>query len=214
LSTLDPERLKASDLVDISSCYRLFSGRVRYEPGQYFPPKTAGFFYFHRPQDAIPSSLAGVVRFRRVNGASADFASGTDLLLPNGLHWEYPLIGSLCQFSNWTQLLLEDGLITPTQLEQCKRMYNPREDGAYLHSFGQPFVTSFLERSQIFVVRGGGKHPVGFSGPFKDNRQTQQFGTPYNGKALVRFELSTLPEHTKKHKRLAVIRVLKFIEPP
>jgi hypothetical protein len=120
LSTLDPDRLRSEDLMDISGvasrrinftslanetpissalshlhyASSTESGKMAWVP---FPAGTHGFLYFRRSPHAHPA--AGDIRFRLVRpesahlSASERFLQGSDLLKKDGVSpWRIPLI--------------------------------------------------------------------------------------------------------------------------
>ncbi|KAJ6567008.1 hypothetical protein B0H19DRAFT_716760 [Mycena capillaripes] len=229
ISTLDPTRLRTSDYVDISSRLRhLMKVESASRQGtpvrpyfQYykhkgvasaFPPRTVGYFYYHQPED-LPST-AGAIRFRIASVNPATFSRGHDLLRPDGVPWEVPLPTISKTRPVLQQLLLRDGLVTESQLRQSAALFPSQRSRAQtlLHHFDQPFSVEFDSANYIQVVCGGHKYPVDIR-VFHEQRNGASCAVyPYSGRALVRFEISTLPQHANS--RAAVLRVVKMIEPP
>ncbi|KAF7329494.1 hypothetical protein MKEN_00211800 [Mycena kentingensis (nom. inval.)] len=219
--TLDPKKLRPNDYLDISSSLEIFLRTITYLPHAGhsftpFPPNTRGFFYFQRPADALPDALAGGVRFRRVPRPNASFASGNDLLLPDGSLWEVPLTKVVTRSPAWTQLLLDDGLIAPALVEVAHKLAQglsrvnfPR---TYLHAFGQPFEGPFGPDQNLTIVRAGEARTLRMRSPFMQKRDGVHF-CPYRGRALMRFELSDDPKYSERPNRRAVLRILKLLQP-
>ncbi|KAJ7221380.1 hypothetical protein GGX14DRAFT_514370 [Mycena pura] len=230
LSTFDPARLTASDFVDLSSRVRFRIGRAargRGEPNSAytkyykrkgvttpFPPRTAGFFYYHQGSPFTASAI----RFRvtTANASSKNFSKGTDLLRPDGEIWELALITISKTRPSVQRQLLRDGLVTQSELKHCAALFpakRSRSPRTVLHQFGQPFSTSFYGNHWIQAVCGGEKHRCHLR-IFRDHRKRigRLPAYPYDGIAIVRFEVSKLPEHAGR--RFAVLRIVKMIEPP
>ncbi|KAF7359017.1 hypothetical protein MSAN_01242400 [Mycena sanguinolenta] len=228
VSTLDPARLKPSDHLDISSLLR-YTIRVQstYDHGtpayptlsyykhkgvpSAFPPRTAGYFYFYRPQN-LPCT-AGAIRFRIASVYPAKFSRGRDLLRPDGVPWEVSLPMVAKTRPVLRDLLLRDGLVTATELRECQDMFHShRKMGrvqTLLYRFDQPFSVSFDGSNHIQIVIGAQKYSSRIA-VFQEQRSG--WSCPYSGKALVRFELSPLPEHANS--RRIVLRVIKITDPP
>ncbi|KAJ7174355.1 hypothetical protein C8R46DRAFT_88833 [Mycena filopes] len=217
-STLDPARLKPSDYVDLSSSpYYVTHGDVKraYYYLSYlliqrapipFPPRTSGFFYYHRP-DRLPLAASGI-RFRLASVSPRSFIHGRDLLLPDGTPWEVPLraMSASHRASHLKTLLVRDGLITTEQLLQSAVLFPrgiDRGDRKVLHRFDQPFSVKFHQSNYIQVLCGGERHQTDVR-VFHEQRQEKLH--PYAGSALVRFELV--------EPRSVALRVVKMIHPP
>ncbi|KAJ6548119.1 hypothetical protein DFH09DRAFT_1169824 [Mycena vulgaris] len=232
ISTLDPTRLRATDRVDLSSRLR-YQVRIAEYPSekqtflQYckrkgakivFPPQSSGFIYYHRPKE-LPFT-AGALRFRIAGVNPAKFDKGRDLIRPDGMPWEVPLPTLSKTRPVLRELLLHDGLVTESELEQCRRLFpggRPRDAQTLLHSFHQTFSVSFEAMTHIQILCGGQRHYCDVRVFHEQRLHKQQIGRPssihpYSGCALVRFELSTLPEHANSP--AAVLRVVKMIDPP
>ncbi|KAJ7494245.1 hypothetical protein B0H11DRAFT_1714649 [Mycena galericulata] len=228
LSTLDPTRLKTSDHVDISSRSQsqvLIVSKDRVEAPVWFryykrkgvetrcPPRTTGFFYFHRPTDLPPTAAA--IRFRIASVNPDHFSRGRDLLRPDGAPWEVPLPTLARSRPAVQDLLLRDGLVTHSELQHCAALF-PRGRALLaqrlLHRFHQPFPVGFASAHYLQIVCGGQKYCSDVR-VFHEHRKGSPAAVyPYSGIALVRFELSKLPEH--RGERVAVLRVIKMIKPP
>ncbi|KAJ7069778.1 hypothetical protein C8F01DRAFT_528413 [Mycena amicta] len=236
ISTLDPARLTALDFVDLSSRTSYLVGHgsreraertstVRYHVVKRvprpFPPRTMGFLYYQTPKHA--SFLAGSIRFRCVPPSAQphkQFQTGVDLLRADGCTpWELPLVQLTKSRPILRRLLLKDGLVTKTQLAHCEKSMS-RPGRTLLHAFRQPFVTTFDGAHHMrLLLPGGAVTKFVLRGPFDEQRNVEagerpSVMAPYKGQALVRFELSSLPQHTKDRKRFGVVRVLKIIAPP
>ncbi|KAJ7061544.1 hypothetical protein C8F01DRAFT_987303 [Mycena amicta] len=198
ISTLDPARLQRADYLDLSSHPKLLvdylprssgsrepASRVQFHPlGKTpFPPQTSGFLYFHKPDEAPVRSLAGGIRFRRLLGPTADFATGTDLLHPDGSGepWEIPLTTLVRSQPSLGKLLVQDDLVTELQMERCQRLFGTKKPGAepqLLHWLEQPFVVNFGARTlRMDLVSLHNKYEFSLSGPFSEQKGTR----PYKG---------------------------------
>ncbi|KAJ6477357.1 hypothetical protein C8R47DRAFT_647376 [Mycena vitilis] len=231
LWTLDPTRLKTPDYVDISSRRHhvvKVGSRDRNTPGisaypafsyykckgvsSAFPPRTAGYFYYHQPKDA--PFTAGAIRFRVASVNPATFPKGRDLLRPDGVPWEIPLPTIAKSRPILKQLLLQEKLVTKAQLKECAKMFPSRRSRPpkLLHHFSQPFSVKFEGVSYVQVICGGQNHRFVLRVFHEQRKGTPSSLHPYSGIALVRFELSALPQYANA--RVAVLRVVKMIEPP
>ncbi|KAJ7689787.1 hypothetical protein B0H17DRAFT_1065888 [Mycena rosella] len=228
LHTLHPDRLQESDHVNLSSRLRflILVAGIPSEQATYFtyctnekgvkaifPPRSAGFFYYHRPKD-LPFT-AGAIRFRIAAVSLRTFATGRDLTRLDGAPWEVPLPTLSKSRPALRELLLRDRLVTKAEIEQCMLMFpgrHARAATALLHRFNDPFPVSFDGANYIQTVCGGEKRRCDVR-VFHEQRVGPPSSVyPYSGRALVRFELSTLPEHAGS--RVAVLRVVKLIDPP
>ncbi|KAK0445024.1 uncharacterized protein EV420DRAFT_1648541 [Desarmillaria tabescens] len=121
IQTLNPKALTESDFRDLSG--RVSDGPLGYRFRYYwpggrrtslaFPNQTAGYYYYWTHSD-LPAT-AGQLRFRvtPTNDPSL-FASGSDLLKPNGMPWVVPMcrLLGLPKAEGFLQKLLEDGLMS------------------------------------------------------------------------------------------------------
>ncbi|KAF7299017.1 hypothetical protein MIND_00850000 [Mycena indigotica] len=229
ISTLDPAKLRARDFLDLSSLRRFLVAKgsktecrsmLYYQQSQKnivpFPPKTTGFLYYYRPPNG--TSVAGALRFRCVKpqqDPQDHFATGTDLILEDGhTPWELPPARfARTQLPALRRLLLEDGLVTLAELAHCRETMALRFR-TRLHSFSQPFVTEFGVKHHLHIFfANGDSELLCLRGPFVDQIK-QKLTWPYQGKALVRFELSAHPSHIEDGKKYVVIRIIKMISPP
>jgi hypothetical protein len=122
-----PSRLTPSDWLD-ASCKINYTirhgparGRINFRDGRIgsrcraspppFPPGTAGFLYAH----TVPGHpAAGAVRMRLVPTRDpTHFATGTDLLLPNGLPWAapFPVLARAQKNRPLRECLVREGLV-------------------------------------------------------------------------------------------------------
>lgn len=172
LHTLHPDRLQESDHVNLSSRPRFLilvegipSEQATYfmyctnEKGvmDVFPPRSAGFFYYHRPKD-LPFT-AGAIRFRISAVSVRTFPKGHDLTRPDGAPWEVPLARLSKGRPALRELLLRDQLVTKAEMEQCQLMFpgrHARPTNA-LHRFDDPFPVTFDGANYVQTVCGGEK---------------------------------------------------------
>ncbi|KAJ7620965.1 hypothetical protein FB45DRAFT_753976 [Roridomyces roridus] len=235
LHRLDPTRLRSSDHLDISSLTqsRLFVLREilrdddyedRYTPVVFryfkekgvqhnFPPRTAGFFYYHRPP-SLPFT-AGAIRFRVAAVNPTTFSQGNDLLGPDGSPWEVSLPRLARSRPLIRQMLLRERLVTLAQLKQCGTLMphaNSRPPRVLLQHFDQPFPVSFTGQHYIQIVSGGKTYRSDIRVFHEQRKGSNRYVYPYTGRALLRYELSTLPQHQTTP--TVVLRIVKIIEPP
>jgi hypothetical protein len=141
LSTLDPDRLRSEDLMDVSGRLAVtvnFTSLANETPvsgaipqlhyasisesgkriGIPFPAGTHGFLYFRRSPHAHPA--AGDIRFRLVRpesahlSASERFLQGSDLLKKGGVSpWRIPLIRIFQKYPVVWRKLVEENLTSP-----------------------------------------------------------------------------------------------------
>lgn len=233
ISTLDQHKLLPSDFIDISNrCFRpgirfqndtsVYPWQMCYHDDQgkasQFPPDSAGFLYYHQPQDGTP--LAGELRFRLTpSNLPQSFSRGKDCLTPNGAVWKMPLL-ALYRFPYnrriYRQLQL-DGFISDalhsTVENVVKTSHCPHYTSVILHSLHQVFPINFAAcRFRFFVVGDSTCHTVDINYPFRMSDTENKRASPYTSKGFVRFELSTLPEHAGT--RTVVMRVVKLVGDP
>ncbi|KAF8209446.1 hypothetical protein K438DRAFT_1960446 [Mycena galopus ATCC 62051] len=125
-----------------------------------------------------------------------------DLLRPDGVPWEVALPTIAKSRPVLRDLLLRDGLVTEGDLSECLDMFPSARarPQTLLYHFGQPFHLPFEGVQHITIVIGSKKY-LSRIAVFQEQR----------GKAVVRFEVSPLPEHANGR---VVLRVVKMIEPP
>ncbi|KAJ6510629.1 hypothetical protein C8R45DRAFT_393436 [Mycena sanguinolenta] len=256
LSTLNPLYLKTEDYTVLSDsrpqkqlaiCFirgkpaygiDYFRKGTVYQP---FPPRTAGFFYYHAPKDFPP--MAGGLRFRITASENpASFQDGHDLL-HEGLPWQVSLSTIAIAVGSRTVLrerLLHEGLVTQADLDKCcavmqgKRRLDPNRT---LYRLAQPFAIHFHRKLSAWVV-GESKTKLWARDIFAEHRArytvelrglahsclwpyTGEFCSsccgqvlidPSVGSALAQFELSTFPEHAGSD--TIVMRIVKMLVPP
>jgi hypothetical protein len=136
---LDPNTLKAEDLVDISGfvgpklCFKLTSTRtsVRYRAARKngvfavspFPPGTRGFLYFRRSPHE--HAATGEIRFRILRGEDAPlpvseaFALGSDLISPDGITpWRIHVLNVFQSYPGIRAQLVAEGHVSGAQADQ------------------------------------------------------------------------------------------------
>ncbi|KAJ7325756.1 hypothetical protein DFH08DRAFT_886154 [Mycena albidolilacea] len=223
ISTLNPPFIAPDDYVDLSQRKQiqlrfpksqgnaraeLIYGRCSNIP-QPFPPRSAGFFYYHRDPDAAP--LEGSIRFRVTSdNAPSSFNRGHDLLLPSGLPWQIILPQVACgkSYGRLRDQLLEENLVTAKQLLQCRDIFReikrifPR---VVLFRMNQEFPVEFTGQIALAVV-GKVLHRPHWSSLF---RQGTSF--PITGSGVARFEPSTDPEYAGR--RVVHLRITKIVNP-
>ncbi|KAJ7084650.1 hypothetical protein B0H15DRAFT_783663 [Mycena belliarum] len=230
VTTLDPARLRPSDHVDLSHLKRfavLQPNRKMGKAGTYllyhqedtenisFPPRTAGFFYYYRPPDDLPVT-AGGIRFRIAAVNPAAFSRGRDLTRPNGAVWHIALesIAKSMTKTVLREIILRDKLVSEEDMADHtpKGLDNRERAQTVIHSFYEPFPVSFQRAHYINIYSDGNKYRCDVRVFHEQRAGPPSSVYPYSGRALVRFELSTLPEHSGL--RVAVLRCVKIIDPP
>jgi hypothetical protein len=161
--------------------------QVSYDKRMPFPAGVRGFFYYFHPPHGILWRY-GAIRFRiTTSNDPSTFATGTDLLRPNTLPWQIPLIRIVGTKSciGMRRLLVDDGSITE---ELMRQYWYP--DSTYtrikgvvrnriIHSFGQLFDVDFRrEETPIYVVTNGSCQKTRLRRLF-DLRTT-----PFSGKSI------------------------------
>jgi len=184
-----------------------------------FPPDSSGWLCFYRRADR--PTITGEVRFRlALSGNTKDFASGSDLLLPGGLPWKIPLlhIATIPQFKMLRNVLLRDKLVDLDLLARCDAMVSkmgcpPRNLGALLSSLDDVFVLDFSYATRNCHVWRHNEDLLKVwrvALPVVDFRTGEKL-LPYTGRALCRFERSSLPIHADNPTLL--LRIVDIIEP-
>ncbi|KAL6298077.1 hypothetical protein BKA93DRAFT_812686 [Sparassis latifolia] len=226
IGTLDPRRVRPQDCMDLSSrnvptIYAALSevqghGSIRYQLHRgsiiSFPPNTRGFLYYYSPSPETP--LAGEVRFRLTQDSSlTDFASGTDLLLGNGVHWRIPLllIASALRYAPMRALLLRDGLVTPDLVDRCIRLYAKDrllQRSQILHSLDDTILVDLGRQAPTYHLLLGQDELYRFelARVFYDSRSSK-VTAPYTGSAFCRFE------RTDDNPPRLSLRIPKILEP-
>jgi hypothetical protein len=205
-----------------------------------FPDHTQGFFYYHHDVTAVDQCpLASSVRFRCTPSQDpTTFSEGKDLIHPSGLPWQHSLqhIATM-QDSYFRDQLLRTGMVTSDQVTRIRRIFERNVLSSFvIYRPDQLFSLKFHHISlSLHAVVGDKLLPFRVVGPFRDNRLSPTkgsiYGSPYHGtlpthrevkshlffrchagSALVRFELSKLPRHSKS--ATIVLRIVKLIDPP
>lgn len=152
-----------------------------------FPNSQKGFFYYHTKP--TPSPYSGQLRFRLTPVADPDsWASGSDLLLPNGLPWNKTVFAIATMHPKFTairNLMLADGLISSEMVTRCQEVLDWRRSlgpNHLLTDLGQPFVARFqsLDRGQFAIVGREEQKYVRVASFFRDMRN--RLRSPYQGK--------------------------------
>ncbi|KAJ6488949.1 hypothetical protein C8R45DRAFT_993252 [Mycena sanguinolenta] len=224
LSTLNPLLLLPSDYLDLSGKTRSAVsfptkriGSRAILPYQWrnprrlpFPPRSAGFLYYHRDRNAAP--LEGSISFRVTSKSEpASFDAGHDLLLPSGLPWRIilPQIACHTELTALRAQLLQEKLVTETQLSQCLAMLGQ----GYIY----PELTLF-RLNQEFPIRFSGGLKLATVGDAIHRFQLNaplftwmENGYPWAGSGLACFEPSTDPRHSGR--RVIRMRITKIVDP-
>jgi hypothetical protein len=210
ISTLVPERLRTTDLLDISGMTEVNCAldgsaerparlryTTRYETQKRstvpFPSGTRGFLYCHVPDRVHP--VATEIRFRLASGAIDDpqsaFALGEDLLLSPEIPWRIHMM-SLARRSAYTflaTLLLQDGLVSQEVMDHWTNVKMPvrlNQKTPVLCRLNQPFVCRLDSCDPfLYVADKLDVHPVRAKSLMRDNRPTSkglsQSRSPYSG---------------------------------
>ncbi|KAJ7183959.1 hypothetical protein C8R46DRAFT_521251 [Mycena filopes] len=206
LSTLNPRALQPTDFLDISDwkrhpiAFEADPGGTNPRPayGQAigdgwfpFPPRSRGFFYFHRGPGAAP--LEGSLRFRlSPNKLPSYFGAGRDLLLPAGLPWQL-ILPQLLQppFQKVVAQLLRDNLITATQILRCREVFGTGRKivpSSTLFRLAQEFPVDFGARPVLALV-GESLHCIQLAPfSFQTGPPILKKINPFTGSGLARFE--------------------------
>lgn len=127
-----------------------------------FPNSTRGFFYYHQPP-GLPD-IAGEIRFRLTSTSDpAGFHLGADLMTRHGMPWRLQIFrtANTPSYRFMWDMLLRDGLMTPSMLLECQTYLSSNIAGArgqnYIFAIGQPFPFTFNHFSNIIWVAVGGK---------------------------------------------------------
>ncbi|KAJ7607615.1 hypothetical protein DFH06DRAFT_214543 [Mycena polygramma] len=226
ISTLNPDRIIASDCIDVSNrrtltirfphspgkgttlCFKLGSGGARHP----FPDNTSGFLYYDRhPHAAL---LEGSIRLRVTpDPAPASFPLGQDLFLPPGTRWQItlPQIALRGDFTNLRNHLLHENLVTLEQLSQCRRLFAKStriHPPTTIFRLDQEFHLELSTPPHITVV---GKRLHRFRAIFFEARVNNKTSYPWAGSVIVRFEPSTSSQHTGR--RVVNLRLVKLLTP-
>ncbi|KAF8960822.1 hypothetical protein BDZ97DRAFT_1832024 [Flammula alnicola] len=180
-----------------------------------FPPDTKGVFYYHL-EDGQPA-ISGEVRFRKCSD-SVSFNDGKDLVADVGKPWCMQLwdIATSDRYMGLRHLLLQEGLVDEALISDIQQVIKPtcKNFARRLYTIDQPFAVDFQQG--IYSIQLATRHGSELS-KFQSlfvHPGTQRAGPdrpivrPYTGRAMVRFELSTLPEHAE----LGPTLVLRFLE--
>jgi hypothetical protein len=210
ISTLVPERLRTTDLLDLSGMTEVNCvldgsaerpARLRYTTRHEtqkrstvpFPSGTRGFLYCHVPDPIHP--VATEIRFRLASGAIDDpqlsFALGEDLLLSPEIPWRIHMM-SLARRSAYTflaTLLLQDGLVSQEVMDHWTNVKMPvrlNQKTPVLCRLNQPFVCRLDSCDPfLYVADKLDVHPVRAKSLMRDNRPTSkgisQSRSPYSG---------------------------------
>ncbi|KAF9078804.1 hypothetical protein BDP27DRAFT_1397005 [Rhodocollybia butyracea] len=172
ISTLDPERLVASDFIDIGDrtslsvfyksvaiIYRRYYDTVRprikdqpylrlrngYQP---YPPGTHGYLYLHRIPDV--HQAASTLRFRICDKdlpPLESFSKGRDLVMPKGVPWEMNMWQLMDHHGveNVFEGLL-DNVISPEVLQQFKDFESLRDRDFQLQLHSHTLISTTIQR--------------------------------------------------------------------
>ncbi|KAJ3542160.1 hypothetical protein NMY22_g3622 [Coprinellus aureogranulatus] len=202
ISTLDPKKLGAQHIVDVSGlrcavfanaspnpsspkihyAQSLQGGKKQFHP---YPPATCGFFYFHRPSPP-PHVAAGEVRFRVVPPDARSLSAG-DL---------------------FAQGDRDRALVAGIQVAGRRRILESISDPFIINTRNLEPSLAILHQESIYV----GKVFLFACRPRSEWRKDR------TGKVMVRFEVAnvqkTRPASRNRDRAQVVLRVLKIIEPP
>jgi hypothetical protein len=203
ISTLVPERLRPTDLLDLSgmkkaSCavdgltqppssllYTSSRDAQKWSTRIAFPSNTRGFLYCHVPDPVHPA--AAEVRFRLTPEVADDpqtaFELGEDLLLSPETPWRIHVISiarSRGTYEALATLLLRDGLASQeamTHWAQAKTRLERRTQ--VLCRLGQPFVYRLdSQELWLYVADGLDIRKIPLKGLLRDSRGAKTAGLP------------------------------------
>ncbi|KAG6856860.1 hypothetical protein H0H87_012677 [Tephrocybe sp. NHM501043] len=221
ISTLDPEKLRSTDFVDLSeyrvptitmgsigACELRYAYRSDIVP---FPPNTRGFLYYHTYRNLPPT--CGEIRFRlTVDSNPGNFADGTDLIGCDAIPWSISsLTLSLSSYANARKQLEDDRLISKSlsnNMDTLRGTFKvtksyPRE----MYYLEQPFMFDMnWALARFKLVTATEVRPMQLQKLFVDQREGGKLG-----RLLLRFERSRLPDDVGTN--TAVLRVLKILDP-
>ncbi|KAG6895949.1 hypothetical protein C0992_011338, partial [Termitomyces sp. T32_za158] len=219
--TLNSRRLNASDFMDVSNL-RLLHLYKRDDPQTpstiyygsengapiAFPTNAQGFLYLHHKPGLSP--LSAQIRFRITpSDDPTQFEKGTDLVARDGQPWNIDALQlTNNNFAPLRDQLYQDGYVEivkalstlPKDIRHAKRIIS------YLE---QPFLLDMSHRNSFFAFTLPNK--VVFRRFFYISYDPAKKIHPYTGRLVVRFERSTLPEHSEGN--FIVLRVLKILDP-
>ncbi|KAJ7726847.1 hypothetical protein DFH07DRAFT_970376 [Mycena maculata] len=230
VSTLTPSLLTNADHLDICGIYGVSLSfphtidpafKMYYErrgnKSFRFPPHTHGFFYFG-PRLGLPA-LAASLRFRCTPTAHpSSFDDGHDLLLPNGLPWQWlPAQAAVATFPVLRDQLVREGHLTPDALAKWRkrlgwvegsktRRVNPSD---FLFALHQPFAIDFSRTLCLAIVGEHKLYHMQSAYIFADNSE-KAHRYQFKGSALAHFERSPTVPHIL---HLRIVRLLSPITP-
>ncbi|KAJ7221832.1 hypothetical protein B0H12DRAFT_1151639, partial [Mycena haematopus] len=223
VSTLNPRLLSPNDYLDFSLMSSVIicfprSQKRTYAQFHYcnthhrftapFPPRCAGFLYYHTPANPLP--LEGSIRLRvTLNNAPSSFDSGQDLLLPSGAPWQtiLPQIARRKQDATLSRQLIQEKLVTEEQLSRARRLFNGVDrisPQLILFRMGQEFPVDFGSSLQLTVVGKRLLHKLLLPDLFSVGEQM----FPWTGSGLACFEPST-----STGRRLVHLRLVQIVHP-
>ncbi|KAJ7839825.1 hypothetical protein B0H14DRAFT_1064968 [Mycena olivaceomarginata] len=228
LSTLNSNLIQDTDFVDFShktrTNIRFFaSGKGVGDVIQYhyrngympFPSGTRGFLYWKSEEEI--SSLAGALRFRITGSADPkSFEDGCDLMWPSGIPWQImqAQVATRARYKHiLTQLLAED-LTTESNIHQCRKTF--RQEHLFpeitLFDINQPFPVNWEATVALIIVgRGGEMRTAYLRSGFSNAGPAGKRAFPFKGRAILRFEPSSLD--VQLGQRVLLLRVLRLLDP-
>jgi hypothetical protein len=193
---------------------------------RYYPPNTTAFLYYFRPPGK--PRIAGELRLRVASSDDhASFENGYDLLRPNGQPWSRSLYRVSKFDISLYEKLREEGLVSddldavlstfPHKTVLCQHLYNLNDPFSVDFSNVNFYLIATTEKgmervrvSQLFIQsRPTPRSP--YTGAYTSHRLSIDDSNRSVGRALARFERSTLPDH--KGTRTVMLRILKIITP-
>ncbi|KDR82904.1 hypothetical protein GALMADRAFT_238550 [Galerina marginata CBS 339.88] len=177
-----------------------------------FPENTKGVFYYH--EGFGQSKLSGGLRFRLCDRL-AEFSEGQDLESTLGEPWAIDLY-NICRYRSYTLLrnfLVQEGLVDEDLVSDLQKIPSTNFRGVrWIYSIDQAVVLNLQQtRFSFALLTSKALKTVTIYRPVTDVCTNTRFN-PYKGLVRVRFELSTLPEHTAIGPTL-VMRCLDLLTP-
>jgi len=172
-----------------------------------YPPGTAAFLYYCMSPEK--PRISGELRLRVASSDDyASFESGSDLLRLDGRPWSHSLRDVSKYYTSLYEKLKEDGLVShdlDAVLSTLPRVFKNHA----IYTLNDTFVVDFSHNNAHFaIITEQGVESIRFTRAFEERRLSITT-LPYTGRALARFERSTLPDH--KGTRTVVLRFLEII---
>ncbi|KAJ7769925.1 hypothetical protein B0H16DRAFT_1686028 [Mycena metata] len=233
ISSLNPLELRSKDYIDASGLEPLNivfhhtrgSDQLWYNLSRIsnsesreslpFPPASKGFLYYHND---LHSPFESGLRLRLTSGNGSPpslFASGQDLVAPDGAPWHISLPALASHSDNQSHLaileqLLRENVVTQEQIAQHQTLFGKRWKQwapRIITRLTQEFPVDFSGILVATIVANGAVHNFKLGHVFR----VEQGPAQWTGSAIVRFEPSTLRKY--RGKRVLHLRILRIVTP-